>query len=344
MWLTRENILNLVGQEDLYRFYWPSLFQIGGAVSKPYEKDDHPSFSWFETNEEDILWKDFTSGKSGGFFELFLICFPEYSEKTMLIKVATDFNLNLQPKPTSFKDAKNIVNLPDIQQKTVISEKVEHIVEIRVIIEPFQQNDIYYWDIHGISEETLIKYNVFRCKQAWILNTKYSDNWRVFHTYRDKDPMYVYIENDTELQIYRPYAKKKSDKFRSSLKRETIQGFTQLPEKADVLFIAKSRKDIMNLYDCTDYYAIAPSSEHSYFSIINRIEELKERFKHIVIWFDNDEPGVSASINLQKLVGCNYVNIPKGYPKDNSDYTKEYGKDTFINFFKQSVIPKIFKF
>lgn len=343
MWLTRDNIINKIGQEELYRFYWPSLFQIGGSVQKPYERDDHPSFSWFETNEGDIMWKDFSGNKSGGFFELFLLCFPQYSEKSMLVKINSDFNLNLQPKPTSFSTAKNVVSLPDTEIKLPVSDRKKHIVEIRVIIEPFRDNDFDYWDIHGISESTLNMYNVHRAKQVWILNTKYSSQWRVFHTYREKDPMYVYIENETELQIYRPYAKIKSDKFRSSLQRTTVQGWNQLPETAERLFISSSRKDVMNLYDCTKEYAIAPSGEHSYYSIIQKAEEIKSRFKEIIIWFNNDDPGVEASINLQKLLGCRYVNIPKGYPKDNSDFTKEYGKYKFIQFFNEYVLSKVCK-
>ena len=57
-------------------------------------------------------------------------------------------------------------------------------------------------------------------------------------------------------------------------------------------------KDCMTLYSL-GVAAIAPISENCFLSEA-QYKRLKERFKHIVIFYDNDRPGLSAMIKVRK--------------------------------------------
>lgn len=82
--------------------------------------------------------------------------------------------------------------------------------------------------------------------------------------------------------------------------------------------------------------AIAPNSEHLFISD-NVLEGLKERFKYIIVLYDQDRTG---KLNMAKIRSEHpeliYLVIPKEYgAKDFSDFRKKYGfmktKEAILN-------------
>lgn len=113
-----------------------------------------------------------------------------------------------------------------------------------------------------------------------------------------------------------------------NVRKENIQGYTQLPAEGDLLIIAASMKDALCLI-AVGFNAIAPQSEST--SIPDAIiEELKGRFKQIVILFDNDEAGLASAKKYSALYDIEYkqlIPIPTvNKLKDVADY-KEHLKD-----------------
>ena len=84
-------------------------------------------------------------------------------------------------------------------------------------------------------------------------------------------------------------------------------------------------KDIMCLYEY-GIIAIAPCSENL-FVTDNQYQKLKAKFKNIFLLYDNDLPGIRASIKIhKKYPELNILFIPKSSKcKDFSDYRKTYG-------------------
>lgn len=72
--------------------------------------------------------------------------------------------------------------------------------------------------------------------------------------------------------------------------------------------------------------AIAPCSENL-FVTENQYNRLKSKFKHIFLLYDNDRPGLKASIKIRnQYPDLNILLIPKKSGcKDFSDYRKTYG-------------------
>ena len=76
---------------------------------------------------------------------------------------------------------------------------------------------------------------------------------------------------------------------------------------------------------------------------IGMLSDLKERFKYIVVFYDNDLAGVSNMNKIKKEhPELSYFWIPRKYgAKDISDFYKMFGKDKTIEFIKDSIKSKL---
>lgn len=74
--------------------------------------------------------------------------------------------------------------------------------------------------------------------------------------------------------------------------------------------------------------AIAPNSENQ-FMTDKQLSKLKEKFKKIVVFYDNDLPGIEGMCRIKrKNQDLIYTFIPRKYEaKDISDFYKKYGKE-----------------
>lgn len=102
----------------------------------------------------------------------------------------------------------------------------------------------------------------------------------------------VKIKSLTITKLNRKY------RFISNWKSFRLQGDHTLPKTGDYLVITKSLKDVMTLYNL-GIPAIAPISENCFLSEA-QYHRLKERFKHIILLYDNDRPGLRAMISIKK--------------------------------------------
>jgi DNA primase len=121
---------------------------------------------------------------------------------------------------------------------------------------------------------------------------------------------------------------------------KTVQGYKQLPKKGKLLVITKSMKDVASMYSF-GITAIAPNSE-TQFITDKMLEELKERFNHIVVFYDNDLPGISNMNKIKKAhPELDYFFIPRKYGcKDFSDLVEKYGRETVKNLIKEWIYGK----
>jgi DNA primase len=71
-----------------------------------------------------------------------------------------------------------------------------------------------------------------------------------------------------------------------------------LPKTGDYLVVTKSLKDVMTLYSL-GISAIAPISENCFLSE-SQYNRLKERFKYIILLYDNDRPGLRAMLSIKR--------------------------------------------
>lgn len=191
--------------------------------------------------------------------------------------------------------------------------------DIKISLMEFNEKDYQYWQQFGISKDTLEFYDVRKVGKAWI-------NDSLWYLYNQLDPCYRYKENG-RFKLYRPLALK-VNKFRSNLYGGLLEGYTQLPERGDILIITKSRKDVMTLYGL-GFNAVSVRSESTPLSD-NAYNLLKNRFNKIFLWFDPDEAGEMGAQKLSEKYNLKTFKHDISYGKDPSDIYKNKGKE-FLN-------------
>lgn len=158
-----------------------------------------------------------------------------------------------------------------------------------------------FWKQYGIKKTTLEKFNV---KQVMSVNG---------FTHQKS---FIYYLNNGRYKIYSPGAKVR---FWGTMVKTDIFGIDQLPETGNLLVITKSLKDVMVLHEmginAISYAAesVTPSKES--------INELRKRFKNIVLLYDNDKPGMDHSDRISKIHGLKKMFMKTA--KDISDCVKE---------------------
>lgn len=299
--ITIDWILSKVTEYDIYAKYI-GQFKVGMIYNSPFRKDKNPSFGiYYSKRTKQLLFKDHGTGECGNVIKFVSLFTGKTEYNDILSDIVDKLNITNNTKLVSSKQY-----IPPTE--TVIG----------VVRQEFTDIDINYWKQFNISINTLKKFNVNSIKY-------YLCNGIVKGTYKRENPMYAYkVYNN--FKIYRPLADKYT-KWRNNLTDYDIQGYEQLPQKGDILFITKSMKDVMCLHEM-GIPAVSPSSE-STFLPKDVLENLKKRFKSIILLFDRDSSGCKNSIKIYNQYKIKPLFVNKKFnSKDLSDAIKNNGFDT----------------
>lgn len=303
--ITLDWILSRVTEYDIYQAYIGN-FKVGMIYNSPLRKDKTPSFGCFYSKKtKQLLFKDHGTGQCGN-----VVKFVElYTGKTNYSDILQDIVQRLK--------ITNDTKLVSSKQYIPSTETV-----IGVVRQEFTETDINYWKQFNISTTTLKKFGVSSIKY-------YLCNGVVKSIYKNENPMYAYKVYN-HFKIYKPLADKYT-KWRNNLTELDIQGFKQLPKTGDTLIITKSMKDVMCLYEM-GIPAISPSSE-STFIPDKVLEQLKKRFKRIIIMFDRDGAGITYLRKMSRKTGLEGMLVHKKFKaKDISDAIRDNGFDKVKNW------------
>lgn len=308
--ITLDWILSKVTEYDIYAKYI-GQFKVGMIYNSSFRKDKNPSFGiYYSKRTKQLLFKDHGTGECGNVIKFVSL----FTGKTEYNDILSDI-----------VDKLNITNNTKLVSSKQYIQPTETV--IGVVRQEFTDVDINYWKQFNISINTLKKFNVNSIKY-------YLCNGIVKGTYKRENPMYAYkVYNN--FKIYRPLADKYT-KWRNNLTDYDIQGYEQLPQKGDILFITKSMKDVMCLHEM-GYPAVSPSSE-STFLPKDVLEQLKTRFKRIIILFDRDTSGVKRSRKLSRETGLEAMFINKKFKaKDVSDAVKANSFEEIKNWLNETI-------
>lgn len=296
--VTLEYILSKVTEYDIYAAYL-GKFKVGMIYNSPFRKDKNPSFgTFYSRSSKQLMFKDHGTGDCGNVIKFVSLITGITNYSDILNDIVKKLNIT------------NDTQLVSSKQYISSTETV-----IGVVRQDFTLTDTNYWSQFNISLPTLKKFGVSSIKY-------YLCNGIVKSIYKDSNPMYAYKVYN-HFKIYRPLADKYT-KWRNNLTENDIQGFKQLPKTGDILIITKSMKDVMCLYEM-GISAISPSSE-STFIPDKVLEQLKKRFKRIIIMFDRDEAGVKYLRKMSLKTGLEGLLVHKKFKaKDISDAVKANG-------------------
>ena len=313
--VTKELLLSKYPEETYMEYYLGIKVRKGLFIS-PLRKDNHPTCSFYRNKSGTLIFKDFSGEFYGDFVKVVMTKYNCKYYKALQI-IANDFGIVKTP---NLPKSKGIIN----KHPEKFESKEDTIIQVEV--QDFTEKEISWWEKFGINKSILKKFNVYSCKNVFL-------NGKVIASTMEKNPIFGYygFKHDG-IELWRIYfPKRKNYRFLSNWKANKIQGYLQLPKEGKLLVITKSMKDVMCLYSM-GITAIAPNSENLFIQD-NVLNDLKNRFKYIVVLYDNDRPGLYNLAKIRKShPELNYVFIPLKYgAKDISDFYKKYKrKDTIL--------------
>lgn len=317
--LTKENILELISEIDIFSYYISGFNAINKLFCSELRVGDNSPSCGITYCYNKFLYKDFGNNETYNCFEYVQRLFNcSYIDALKLINV--DFSLGLG---YSLKTKNNL----DIEYKPRILDAIpkskETIIECK--IRDWNTGiDKLFWGSYHITCNTLNKFKIFPLEWVKI------NNMLIRAT--NSNPIYGYYFGDNKWKIYQPY--NTFNKWFTNTNPNIIQGIKQLPESGDLLVITSSLKDVACLWEF-GYNAIAPQSESTIMKP-ELIIELKSKWKVIKILFDNDNPGLQAAYYSSLRYEIDFCYIPLEYEeKDPSDLTKNRGPEFSKNIIKQ---------
>lgn len=299
--MSLRDLLEKVSDYDIYSYYLGS-FKPKVLMNSPLRPDDKiPSFAIFPSKTGDLLFKDHGTGEAGNalkFVKLYRGIDTREELEKELLRIVRRMNPNQAVRINTYQYSSSSVT------------------DIGIVRQPFNTIDKQYWKQFHISIDTLKKFNVFSIKY-FLCNSV------VRGTYKETSPMYAYKVYD-KFKIYRPLASKYT-KWRTNLTNRHVQGLAELPQGGgNLLIITKSLKDVMCLYEM-GYNAIAASSETTFIPD-DILQNLRSKWKHIVILYDRDRTGMLKARGYNKQYKLDAIFVHKKFKaKDISDAVKGNG-------------------
>lgn len=330
--INRERILSKITEFDIYNKYIKEDIKLKEPISSPFREDNIPSFAIYRNCEGKLLYNDFVLG-GGNCFQFVKYLFGYNSWFEVYSRIGIDFWLDLDFYCSDTLKKNDINNTkPKIGKKPKPSEDFELGISVRVL----EDYDIRYWKNHGISLQSLKKYNVFpidyiifkkKSREEIIKADKYA---------------YAYIEkkdNKISYKIYQPFSKYK---WFGDVNISIWQGWSQLPSHSDILIITKSLKDVMAINENCKLASVSLQSEKTK-PKTSVMHELKRRFTTIYVLYDNDfdkstNYGQVFARELYEEYDLINIRIPDKYKaKDYTDLIKKYGKKQATNILSEEI-------
>lgn len=144
------------------------------------------------------------------------------------------------------------------------------------------------------------------------------------------NPIFIYKFISGNMKIYRPLAEK-AKKWGGNANAKDVGGFFQLKKRGTICFVTSSIKDIMVLRQhgfpsiCFNGEAYGTSETSDASKVVDMyIKILKTRFKHVCLFLDNDEAGLTSAALLGRKHRIPFITTESDY-KDISDFQKKFG-------------------
>jgi hypothetical protein len=277
--ISKDLILEYVPERDIFELVFgfkPEEYQY---TTSPLRVDETPG-CWFEHKDGKFLFRDFGSGKMP------LDCF-DVVQQYFGIK---SFYKTLEFVHDRLIKGKKLDRLPVAKSEVSAKKKVE----IYCVTRNFVNSDAKVWSKYGISKQNLIEDNVFPVSNFTMTNTKVG----TIKT-RVNKPCYMIALFESRKKLYLPTASK-DKRFYTNCTKDDIGSVNTLPPFGRELFFGKSYKDSRVLRNegkhsmWNQNEGMMPSPDV--------LLPIVKRFKRVYVFFDNDAPGIQASLDMSQLI------------------------------------------
>ena len=324
--ITKEYIFSKgINQESIMQYYTGLNVSSKKLMLSPFREDNHVTCAFYKSKSNILYLHDFATNEHINCFQVVMKKFNvNYYEALDII--AKDFNL--------IEGSHSKTEAPKIIQPLKETESCN----IRVQIKDFTDKELQWWEQFGINKKLLKKYKIYSLQHVFI-------NGELKFSSSDKCPIYGYYfgkdkNGNEKWKCYFPL--KTEYRFINNLSKKVLQGYHQLPKTGDLLVITKSMKDVVALYGF-GIAAVSPNSE-TLFIDDKKLEEFKQRFKQILVLYDNDRPGLHNMWLIRKSYPeLNYFYLPWYLSKDFTDSIKLVGVDNMKEYVNEFLNEYKFK-
>ena len=316
--ITRDDILKVLTQEEIFSFYIGEPISAGDKMCSPLREDSIPSFGFYyrRDNSGILMFNDLATHDSGDCI-VFVCKLFGINYREAFFKIAYDFGLS---KMEITAERQRIISVKKTQTQ-------KHI-ELGIKRREWEYHDAQFWKSFGIKKATLNKYNVVPIQYVFFNGDASKVDKHAYAYMEFKDDAVSY-------KIYQPFSEK--HKWMNNANYSVHQGYTQLPSTGEVLIITKSLKDVMSIRDVIGIPSVGLQSE-SVMMKDSVMEEYKSRFDNVVCLFDNDKAGKKLSLEFSDKYKIPYFFMPElEGVSDFSDLVKKVGKDIARKMFMKKI-------
>ena len=321
--LTPEKILEKITEYDIFKYYMPNTDWEPNVVTfSPFRNERNPSFM-IGNKQGRLTFIDFAdTSKRGSCFDFVRMSFNLKDLKEVLALIDRDFGLGFS-RETNTEQYKRIVS-----QYIQPVRAVKAYSNIQVVVKPFTNDELAYWNQYHQSLDDLKANNVYSISKVYL-------NKQLFPVPFELRFGYLY---DDKWKIYRPHAKDKKSKWVPNNVPITAMDGKDDIKQCDVAFINKSKKDYMvmkKLFPCS---CAVQNEGLGCFSPEN-VEYIKSNSASQILSFDSDITGVENSQQITKIFDFGYCNVPRKYLsegiKDWADLARVHGMQTIEDYLKE---------
>ena len=322
--ITKDFILSKVNQESIMHRYTGQDVNSKKLFTSVLRNDNHVTVAYYKSKSKILYMHDFATNEHLDCWNVVMRLFNcDYYEALNII--AKDFGL--------------IEGTHQISTFKIIPEiKEAESANIQVQIKDYTKEELEWWLQFGINKKLLKKYQVFSLQHVFLngeLKFSSSNQCPIYGYYFGKDK-----NREEKWKIYFPL--KKDYRFINNTPKKLLQGYHQLPKIGDLLVITKSMKDVIAMYGF-GIAACAPNSE-TLFVNDKQLKEFKQRFKHILVVYDNDRPGLRNMAKIRREhPELNYFYMPWYLAKDFTDSIKMVGVENMKEYVNEFMSNYKFK-
>lgn len=323
--ITKDFIFSKINQETIMEYYTGLSVNSKKLMLSPFRSDNHVTVAFYKSKSGVLYLHDFATNEHINCFNAVMRLFNCNYYQALDI-IAKDFGL-IEGDHPKISQIKKVAELKESESS-----------KIQVQIKDYTENELKWWKSFGISRKTLKKYHVFSLQHVFL-------NGELKFTSSLQCPIYGYYfgkdkNSEEKWKIYFPM--RTEFRFLNNTNKKLLQGYKQLPKTGDLLVISKSMKDIMAMYEF-NIPAVAPNSE-TLFINDKQLEEFKQRFKHILVIYDNDKTGLHNIWLIRKQhPELNYFYMPWYLSKDFTDSIKLVGVENMKDYINEFMSNYKFK-
>lgn len=293
--IKREDILCKVSELDIFNRYYPGQFKVGKRIKNPFVgKDNNPSMSATERDGK-LIFKCFNSNHRGDCIS-FVSQYLGLDYTSTIRRIAADFGIS----GTNAVDT----TIPILKAQ---NKPKNHSI-IHAVSQPFTEKHIEFLK-KGFLEPKDMNFckdtRVYALKEWWLNRKR--------QPFKDEMAFYYNLRNERGnwIKIYRP-EQDKENKWKSTIPFTEMHGLENI-KGCDVGIVTKSIKDGAFLAKyITPCVCVVQAEDTAAFSQEN-IDFITQNCKKVYLSTDSDKKGLETSLQITKLTGWKYINVPRKY-------------------------------